>query len=304
MKYRAMTAVAAVLSMISMSAVAQDAQQAPAQDQTDSLPSPNLATSGDVNLTPRRLVFGPHDRGVKEITVFNRTNGTATYTIVLTDEVMTPNGDIVAAEKAPAEEKARLKSALPYLRYSPRQMTLGPHESQTVRMQARPPAGDAPAEYRTHLSVTAAPPPDTGLDIAAAAAGGPPDLLQVRITPVYGIMIPIIVRTGDLSAQTSISKVHLVEVQGRRGIAFTINRSGGRSVYGGIDIFLMGSGKDRKIGGIRGLGVYDEIDHRDVAIPLDKDAPAVGPGAHIKIVYTDDELNPGAVLAETEATLS
>jgi hypothetical protein len=249
-------------------------------------------------------LFAPRDRGVKEITVFNRTSGTATYTITLTDQAMTPDGAIVAADKAPAAEQARLKSALDFIRFSPRQMTLGPHESQTVRLQARPPAGDTPAEYRTHFSVTAMPPPDTGVDIATAATGAQSDQLQVRITPIYGIMIPIIVRTGDLSEQTSISNAHLVEAQGKRAIGFTINRSGGRSVYGGIDIFLEGSGSPKKIGGIRGLGVYTEIDHRDVVILLDANAPAVGRGSRVKIVYTDDELNPGTVLAETEATLS
>jgi hypothetical protein len=304
MKYRAMTAVAAVLLAISMSAAAQDVGQGQAQSQTSDQPPPNAATSGDVNLTPRRIVFGPRDRGVKEITVFNRTNGTATYTITLNDEAMTPDGAIVAPEKASAAEQARLKSALDFIRYSPRQMTLGPHESQTVRLQARPPAGDSPAEYRTHFSVKAMPPPDTGVDIATAATGAQSDQLQVRITPIYGIMIPIIVRTGDLSEQTSISNAHLVEAGGKRAIGFTIHRSGGRSVYGGIDVFLEGSGSPKKIAGIRGLGVYTEIDHRDVVIPLDADAPVVGRGSRVKIVYTDDELNPGTVLAETEATLS
>lgn len=303
MKYRAMAAAAAVLLTISMSAVAQDAPQGQAPDHGSSPPAPNTATSGDVNLTPRRLVFGPRDHGVKEITVFNRTNGTATYTIVLTDEVMTPDGAIVAAETAPAAEKARLRSALPYLRYSPRQMTLGPQESQTVRIQARPPAGAAPAEYRTHFSVTAAPPPGAGVDIAAAASGSQSNDVLVRITPIYGIMIPIIVRTGDLSAQTSISQVHLVQAQGQRAIGFDLNRSGDRSVYGGIDLFLLGSGAPKKIGGIRGLGVYNEIDRRAVAIPLDANAPPVGPGSRVKIVYTDDELKPGTVLAQVEATL-
>jgi hypothetical protein len=292
MKYRSMTAAAVVLAILAGSAAAQDAQQAQVQE-TSAATAPNIA-SGDVNLTPRRIVFGPRDRGVKEITIFNRTSGTATYTIVLTDQAMTPDGAIVAADTAPVAEQARLKSALPFIRYSPRQMTLGPHESQTVRLQARPPAGQPPAEYRTHFSVTATPPPDTGLDIAAAAGGTRSDLLQVRITPVYGIM----------SAQTSISNVHLVEAQGRRAIGFAINRSGGRSVYGGIDIYLEGPGSPKKIGGIRGLGVYGEIDQRRVVIPLDADAPAVGAGSRVKVVYTDDELNPGKVLAETEATLS
>jgi hypothetical protein len=300
MTYRAMTAVAAVLAIFAGSAVAQDSQQGEAQQAAATAP----ATSGDVNLTPRRIVFGPRDRGVKEITIFNRTNGTATYTITLTDRAMTPDGALVETADAPEAERARLKSALGFIRYSPRQMTLGPRESQTVRLQARPPAGEPPAEYRTHFSVTATPPPDTGTDIAAAASGARSDLLQVRITPIYGIMIPIIVRTGDLSAKASISDVHLVESQGRKGIGFAINRSGDRSVYGGIDIYLEGSGSPRKIGGIRGLGVYGEIDHRNVVIPLEATAPAVGAGSRVKIVYTDDELDPGKVLAETEATLS
>lgn len=298
MKYRMMTAAAVILLTVSGRAETQG-QQDPA-----SSPSATTATSPDVNLTPRRVIFGPRDRGVKEITVFNRTNGTATYTIVLTDRVMTPDGALVAADQAPAEEKSRLKSASSLIRYSPRQMTLGPHESQTVRLQARPPSGGEATEYRTHFSVTATPPPDTGIDIAAAASGTQGNSLQVRITPVYGIMIPVIIRTGELNAQTSISNVHLVQTPGRRGVGFSINRSGNRSVYGGVDVFLLGSGAPKKIGGIRGLGVYGEIDHRNVVIPLDVDAPAVGPGSRLKIVYTDDELSPGTVLAEAEATLS
>ena len=300
MKYCAMTAVAAALSLISGSASAQETQ---AQDEASN-PAPNTATSPDVNLTPRRLVFNPRDRGVKEITVFNRTNGTATYTIVLTDRVMTPDGALVPADTASADEKSRLKSALSLIRYSPRQMTLGPQESQTVRLQARPPSGGSNAEYRTHFSVTATPPPDTGIDIAAAATGAQSDSLQVRITPVYGIMIPIIVRTGELPVETSISNVHLIRARGQRAVGFSINRTGDRSVYGGIDVFLLGSGTPKKIAGIRGLGVYAEIDHRNVVIPLDPSAPAVGPGSRVKVVYTDDELDPGKVLAETEATLS
>ncbi len=70
------------------------------------------------------------------------------------------------------------------------------------------------------------------------------------------------------------------------------------------DIFLLGNGGQKRIGGIKGLGVYGELDQRRVTLPLDPDAPAIGPGSRVKIVYTDDELKPGTVLAETEATIS
>lgn len=300
MKFRAITACAAVLAAIAVNADAQS--PAPAQKQDSS--AANTATSPDVNLTPRRLVFGPNDRGVKEITVFNRTNATATYTIVLVDEAMTPDGALVTVDKAPDAEKSRLKSATSWVRYSPRQVTLGPQEAQTVRVQVRRPPDAAPGEYRTHFSVTAVPPPDTGVDINTAASGVQSNELKIRLTPVYGIMIPIIVRNGDLPAQAGIKDVRLVKGDGRQGIQFDITRTGDRSVYGGIDVYLLGSGDQKKIASIRGVGVYGEIDQRKMTLPLDAKAPPIAPGARVKIVYTDDELKPGTVLAETEATLS
>lgn len=300
MKFRAITGAAAALAALSAGASAQGQSQQQAQDSAAS----NTATSPDVNLTPRRVIFGPNDRGVKEITVFNRTNRTATYTIVLLDQVMTPEGALVNTERAPEAQKARFKSATSWVRYSPRQMTLGPNEAQTVRLQARRPADVPPGEYRTHFSVTAVPPADTGTDIAAAATGAAGNDLQIRLTPVYGIMIPIIVRTDDLPAQASLSNVKLVQANGQKALQVAVNRTGDRSLYGGFEIFLLGSGSPKKVGGIKGLGVYGELDQRVVTLPLDPDAPAIGPGSRVKIVYTDDELKPGTILAETEATLS
>lgn len=298
MKFRAIIACAAALAAMSASADAQG--QPKSQDEAAS----NTATSPDVNLTPRRLVFGPNDRGVKEITVFNRTNKTATYTIVLLDQVMTPEGALVDPDKAPAGVKAGFKSATDWIRYSPRQMTLGANEAQTVRVQARRPADAPPGEYRTHFSVSATPPPDTGTDISAAASGVEAKELQIKLTPVYGIMIPIIVRNGDLDAQATLANAKFVQANGRKAVQVTVNRTGGRSLYGTFDVFLVGNGAQKRIGGLRGLGVYPELDHRVVTLPIDADAAGVGPGSRVKIVYTDDEFKPGAVLAETEATLS
>ena len=300
MKFPVIIGCAAMLATAAVGADAQAPSQSPPKDSSTA----NTATSPDVNLTPRRLVFGPNDRGVKEITVFNKTTATATYTIRLVDEAMTPDGALVAADKAPADEKAKLKSATAWVRFSPRQVTLGPQSAQTVRVQVRRPPDAAPGEYRTHFSVSAVPPADNGVDIAAAATGTQGNTLQVKLTPVYGIMIPIIVRNGELPAQAGITGVQLVKGAGREGIQFDITRAGSRSVYGGIDVYLVGEGADKKIAAIKGVGVYSEINSRKITLPIDPKAGPIAPGARVKIVYTDDELNPGKVLAETEATLS
>lgn len=299
-KIQAIIGCAAMLAAVASSADAQAQSQSQSKDSS----AANTASSPDVNLTPRRVVFGPNDHGVKEITVFNRTNKTATYTIVLVDEAMTPDGSLVTLDKAPEDEKAKLKSATAWIRYSPRQVTLGPQEAQTVRVQVRRPADAPPGEYRTHFSVTAVPPPDTGVDINTATSDAQSNELKIALTPVYGIMIPIIVRTGELAAQAGITDVRLVKGSAREGVQFDITRSGDRSVYGGIDVYLVGQGGEKKIAGVRGVGVYGEIDHRQIVLPIDPKAGPIAPGSRVKIVYTDDELNPGKVLAETEATLS
>lgn len=263
----------------------------------------NTASSPDVNLTPRRVVFETGARGAKEVTVFNRSNATATYTVAVVDQVMTPEGGLVDPERAPAEQKAKLKSAAAWLRYSPRQVTLGPNESQTVRIQARKPADLPPGEYRAHFSVAAVPPQDAGLDVAAAAGAVANNELSIRLTPVYGIMIPVIVRNGDVSAAAGITDVRAMSQGGKRGIQFAITRSGDRSLYGGAEVFLLGSGAPRKIAQIRGIGVYNEVDRRIVTLPLAADAPALGSGAKVRVVFTDDDFKPGTVLAQTEVTL-
>lgn len=296
MKFRAITAGAAVLAALAASADAQTASQEDAAEA-------NTATSPDVNLTPRRLVFGPNDRGVKEITVFNRGDKQATYNIVLTDRVMTPEGALVGSDAAPATQKDRLKSATEWVRYSPRQVTLGPHQAQTVRIQARRPSDLPPGEYRTHFSVTAVPPRDTGLDIADAASGAASTDLQIRLTPVYGIMIPIIVRNAELAADAAIADVRVLRKGEQRALQFSLSRNGARSLYGGLEAYLLGSGEPKKIAQIRGVGVYPEVDRRLITLPIMPDAPAISAGSRVRIVYTDDELKPGTVLAQAEATI-
>lgn len=288
---------AAGLVLLASIAATASAQQAPPAP-------PPAASSPDVNLTPRRLVFTQADRGVKEITVFNRSSEAKTYNIVILDQVMMEDGSLVDTQEAPAEAKQRLKSAASWIRYSPRQVVLGPNESQTVRIQARKPADLPAGEYRAHFSVVAVPPQDSGFDIAAAATGEAPDQFNIKLTPVYGIMIPIIVRTADLPAQAGISDVRLLQQAGRKAVQFSVTRTGDRSLYGGLEVFLVGKGGPRKIAAIRGVGVYGELDQRTVTLPIEGDGAQVAPGSRVRIVYTDDELKPGTLLAETEATLS
>lgn len=49
------------------------------------------------------------------------------------------------------------RSAVAFLRFSPRQFTLAPGETQAIRLSLRKPADLAPGEYRSYLRVTELP---------------------------------------------------------------------------------------------------------------------------------------------------
>lgn len=265
-------------------------------------PPANAAVSPDVNLTPRRVVFEGDQRGVKEVIVFNRAAGTAVYSVGLVERIMTPEGNLVDPEQASPEARARLKSASSWLRYSPRQVTLGPNESQTVRIQARRPADLPPGEYRAHFTVSATPPQDAGLDVATAAGAADNNQIAIRLTPVYGISIPVIVRTGDLAVQAQIEGLRVAQVGGSKAAQFTVTRSGDRSLYGAFQVALVNGGDAKQIAEIRGVGVYPEIESRDITIPLPDDV-ALPAGSRLRVSYIDDDAKPGAVLAQAEVAV-
>ena len=85
--------------------------------------------------------------------------------------------------------------------YAPRKVTLPPNQPQSIRINARAPQGLADGEYRVHLLFRAIP------DARPVTAPAPTQGVSFRLTPVYGVTIPVIVRLGNLSATAAIANV-------------------------------------------------------------------------------------------------
>ena len=58
----------------------------------------------------------------------------------------------------------------------------------------------------------------------------------------------------------------------------------------------------QSLGLLRGVGVYTEIDAREVTVPIDPkaDPKTYAAGTKLTITYTDDDVSPGKVLAKQE----
>lgn len=272
-----------------------------------------LASSpvANLNITPKRLTF---NRGERSHTVYIYNQGTtpAVFDISMVDRVMLPNGEIETlsqAEKQPelAPVVSHLASAKDMVIATPRRATLAPGKGQTIRILVTAPAAPGAAEYRSHLTVTAVPPRDVGVTAEEAAAAERSNRLSFNVTPVFGISIPVIVRSAPADVRGAISDVHLsyanVSPDGvappRRTalLSFAVDRSGANSLFGNIEV----RSKKALIGLARGVGVYTEIDKRTIQIPLQR---APSPGEQLDITFVDDDTNPGHIIARTSFVAS
>jgi P pilus assembly chaperone PapD len=286
-------------------ALALAASGAPATAQPSS-----AATGALLNITPKRLVF---DRAHRNGVVFLLNQGAAPVTVDvgLVDRVMLPDGQIAPLDDAGRHDEvmavaAGLKSARDLMQVSPRRVTLQPGRPQTVRVRLSTLPEAAIGEHRTHLTVMTLPPPDTGVTVESAAAGAGAGELRFQITAVYGLSIPLIVRPTDPEVAATLERARLEYAEppatGREPsrrtavVAFDVVRGGASSVYGNLEVRVVGAAKTAEpLGMARGVGVYPEIARRAVRIPLSRPPSA---GERLEVTFTDDDTSPGKVLAK------
>lgn len=253
-----------------------------------------VSGAADINITPRRVIFEGNKRA-DAVFVFNQGTAEVTVDVALVDNAMLPSGEIVPlsriAEKGPeaAASAALVKSAKPLVLAAPSRLTLPPGQGRTIRLRASTPADAAAAEYRTHLTVTTVPPADSGLTAEQASAVQRGELV-LRIQSIFGVSIPLIVRSGGVSATASFGPMRAGEAKGKPVFLVPIRRAGAASLYGNIEVR---SGKT-VIGKVRGLGVYPEIAERLAEVPLDR---ALRKGETVTVTYFADEAKPGTALA-------
>ncbi|UTP38841.1 hypothetical protein M9M90_16670 [Phenylobacterium sp. LH3H17] len=266
----------------------------------------------DLNISPKRVVFDPNGRSAS-VYVFNQGDAPATYSVALVDRVMLDTGEIIAiddAQKDPAKAAtaAMVKSAKSLITFTPRRVTLAPKTSQLVRLRVLRPGDLAAGEYRTHLTVTAIPPEDTGVTAEQAAAGLQPGEMTVRVVALFSLSIPLIVRHGPEDVRGGVENLayEIRDMDGPDGgtarktgfVSLDLTRLGASSLYG--DVEIRGGPKNEIIGGMRGIGVYPEIARRRVTLQLQT---LPNHGDVLTVNLKDDEARPGAPIATGRLTV-
>lgn len=252
---------------------------------------PQTPGAGDLMLVPTRVILEGRQRGC-EVVLKNIGKVKATYRIHFKEMRMDPNGDLKDREKSAGEV-----NAADLVRFSPRQVELEPGESQTVRLQVRKPAELPEKEYRSHMVFQGVPP---------AEPPPPPQQegskeISFKITPVYGIAIPVIIRHGDTQAEVKLTHLSYRPADTDKMpplVTLRLERAGNRSVLGDFEATVeSGTGfkKGASLMVMKGVAVYPDIPYREVMVPLRVEAGRSLKGARLKITYTPKDIKKSPV---------
>jgi P pilus assembly chaperone PapD len=254
-----------------------------------SLPGTAQAGVGDLLVAPTRLVLD--GRKGAEIILNNIGDDAATYRVSVEFRRMTEGGEIVDV----ATPSAADKSAEDMIVYAPRKVTLAPHQPQAIRIAARPQPGLADGEYRVHLLFRAIPPATPVVQTAEKPKG-----VQFKLTPVYGVTIPVIVRLGNLQATAGIAGVRLEKQGDEEAVGLDLTRTGSRSTFG--EVRVLKAGVKEPIGLQRGVAIYTEVGKRHVSVPIQPDfrGKAAGP---VTVEYLETTDDGSHLIASTQTVL-
>ncbi|MES2140860.1 MAG: molecular chaperone [Bacteroidota bacterium] len=258
-------------------------------------PSIKSAAQGDLLVFPKRIVFDETKKS-QSINISNTGRDTARYIISFVQIRMKEDGNFENITQPDPNQYF----ADPYLRIFPRQVILGPNESQVVKIQLQKTDQMVPGEYRSHLYFRSMPDikPLGEKEIQKDTAS-----ISVKLIPVFGITIPIIIRKGETTAQVSLSNISFQKVfDSIPVLKLNFNRTGNISVYGDITVnLILPNGKTTKVGEVDGFAVYTPGMIRNCKIELKKGVDYKK--GKLLITYAAPREDKGSKLAEAEFEL-
>ncbi len=246
-------------------------------------------------LLPTRIELTERDRNV-ELLIKNNGTARGLYRVEVADMEMPEEGPIQAIE----EGKPAPYSVKEFTRVSPRRIILEPDQTQAVRIIVRKPSNLEDGEYRSHVKVTIV---ENNVD----KQGNPAELkansknVTVQVKARFSMAIPLIMRQGNPKVSMKIGETKLRSEGDTLYLDTELLREGDRSAYGDVKVtYKAPDGKETVLQFKPGLAVYRPTPKRKLAIDLDVPKGLSLKGGTLKVRYTAQEKDGGAVLAEKE----
>lgn len=258
----------------------------------------HIQAQGNLLITPRRVVF-EGTKKTQELNLANTGKDTAKYNVSIVQYRMKEDGSF--QEITTPDEGQNFADK--FIRFFPRTVTLAPNEAQVVKMQLIKTDQLMPGEYRSHVYFRAVP-KQTALGTEEKAKDS--TAIGVKLIPIFGITIPVIIRSGESSLKVSLTDLKLEIISDtipRLQLAF--NRTGNISVYGDLLVeHLSPQGVVTKVGTVKGIAVYTPNQVRRFQMDLDKNAKVDYHSGSIKITFSSQSDAKSEKFTEAELKLN
>lgn len=255
------------------------------------------SAQGDLLITPRRIVFEGAKRSV-DINLANTGDDSATYAISLLQIRMLEDGGFeTITEPDPGQMFADR-----FVRFFPRTVTLAPNEAQVVKVQLYRTNELQQGEYRSHFYFRAVP---DSKPLGENEVSADTSAFSVRLTPIFGITIPVIIRNGETSVNVTLSGLSLTMVNDSvPRLGFVFNRTGNISVYGDIAVdHISEKGKITRVGVANGVAVYTPNNLRRFQLELTRHPDVDYKKGTLRVTYSASSDVKPARFAEAELAL-
>lgn len=252
---------------------------------------------GNLLVTPRRVVFEKPPY-VRELNLANIGKDTAKYLISLMEIRMKEDGTF---EQITVPDSGQL-FASSNLRLYPRSVAIAPGESQVVKVQLVKASELNPGEYRSHVYIRAVP---IEKPLGDTTADQKSNDISVKLTAIFGISIPAIVRVGDYDAKVTLSDPSFTMMDEKTPkLSITLNRAGSMSSYGDLTVeCISASGKVTEVGTVKGIAIYTPNKRRRFQMDLDNTQKIDYRNCKLHIVYKTQKDASVQDFAEAELAL-
>ena len=257
----------------------------------------SLEAQGNLLITPRRVVFEGTKKN-EELNLANTGSDTATFNVSMVQYRMKEDGAFEEIKEPDPGQNFADK----YVRFFPRSVTLAPNESQVVKMQLYRTNELQPGEYRSHVYFRAVPKTTA---LGAEEVNKDTTTLSVKLVPIFGITIPVIIRVGENTTKVTLSDLAFTTVNDTLPrLSLSFNRLGNMSVYGDIDVFYIPpTGRGTQVATLRGVAVYTPNPLRKIKMDLQKGQGIDYHKGKLQVTYSAHAEDKKGKFAEAELIL-
>jgi hypothetical protein len=252
-----------------------------------------LYAQSSLLVIPRRVVFEGNGRRTQELNLANGGNDTVRYSISIIDVRMKQDGTF---EEIVTPDSGQ-NFASSHLRIFPRHVILGPDEAQSVKVQLTNTGKMEPGEYRSHIYFKALAPdrPATAKKMTKMVTN-----LKLRMKPMFGVTIPVIIKLGENTTHVTISDLSFDIVGDTMPkITGVLNRTGNMSAYGNISIeHISPEGNHTHVATVKGLAVYAPVGSRKFTIQLSRNFAVNYKKGKLNVMFTTEVEDRQVKIAE------